>query len=366
MRKGLSSESHDRKVLIMENRYYTITKKDLFDLFGRLSASHRVFVPYKKDEKLYFDEFDSKKEDAIALGGIRQSEPVKSFISPPRDKIIGSAPKDKSPIIIAGVKGCDLSSFRLQDFIFLEGDCKDPFYAENRSKTIIIASDCTYAKETCFCLAMDGAPYSRSYFDINLSPVGEGFLVETGSEKGAKLISDFRMFFKPGGERYLMARQANREKVAGLVKDFIAKRGTPDTSRIKGVVKKNYNLTELWKDFSSTCVECGACNLVCPTCHCFLLFDEKSKKETCERYRIWDACLYSTFARVAGGANPRKHLYERLRNRFEKKFDFFPETLNYFACTGCGRCIEACPGDIDLREVLKGLVSGKWNKPPND
>jgi predicted aldo/keto reductase-like oxidoreductase len=69
---------------------------------------------------------------------------------------------------------------------------------------------------------------------------------------------------------------------------------------------------------------------------------------------------------VAGGANPRRHLYERLRNRFDKKFDFFPQALKICACTGCGRCVEACPGDIDIREVLKGLVSGTWQKPPHE
>jgi ferredoxin len=103
---------------------------------------------------------------------------------------------------------------------------------------------------------------------------------------------------------------------------------------------------------------------VCPTCHCFLLFDEKRAQKAI-RGRMWDACLYKSFARVAGGANPRKHLHERMRNRFEKKFDFFPSTIGKFACTGCGRCIDACAGDIDIREVLKGLVNGKWNKPPH-
>jgi len=74
-----------------------------------------------------------------------------------------------------------------------------------------------------------------------------------------------------------------------------------------------------------------------------------------------------SFARVAGDHNPRKHLHERLRNRFDKKFEFFPQVMAYTACTGCGRCIEACPGDIDIREVLKGLVAGiSWNKPPHE
>ena len=62
------------------------------------------------------------------------------------------------------------------------------------------------------------------------------------------------------------------------------------------------------------------------------------------------------FARVAGGGNPRPQLWMRLRNRFEKKFDFFPQVADTYACTGCGRCISACPAQIDIRNVLKRLV----------
>jgi len=323
-------------------------------------------VPYAKGERLYFDEFDPEKEDKIELGGIRQSQPVKSFINPPREDAITAVNKNKKPVLLAGVKACDLAGFILQDFVFLQGETEDPLYAENRKNTVIISNDCTYARETCFCAAMEGAPYPRKYFDINLSPINDFFLAEAATPKGEQLISSFRMFFKSHTAIDLNLRQANREKVTREVQYFIDRRGTQNTAQIKGAVKKNYNLTALWQDFASTCVECGACNLVCPTCHCFLLFDERSGGAN-KRYRVWDACLYNTFARVAGGANPRKHLYERLRNRFEKKFDFFPQVLNYFACTGCGRCIEACPGDIDIREVLKALVSGEgWNRPPND
>ena len=348
----------------MEKKIYKITREDLYDLFARLSSNYRVFVPYAKRERLHFDRFNPEKIDKIELGGIRQSQPIKSFINPPREKIPNDSPKDKRPLILAGVKGCDLSSLILQDFVFLKGDTEDPFYAESRNNTIIIGNDCTYAKETCFCLAMEGTPYPQKYFDINLSLVNDCFIVEVATAKGEAIINNYRMFFKTHTATDLNIRQANREKVIREVQYFIDKRGTQNTAQIKGAVQQNYNLTALWQDFASTCVECGACNLVCPTCHCFLLFDDKSGGN--KRFRVWDACLYSTFARVAGGANPRKQLYERLRNRFEKKFDFFPKVLNYFACTGCGRCIEACPGDIDLREVLKGLVLGKWNKPPND
>ncbi|MCM8791166.1 MAG: 4Fe-4S dicluster domain-containing protein [Candidatus Omnitrophica bacterium] len=344
---------------------YTISRKDLFDLLGRLAEINRVFVPYAKGDKLYFDEFDASKEDLIELGGIRQSQPLKTFLNPAREKVFNGLTRDPRPAIVVGVKACDLASLAIQDFVFEGGDVRDPFYAENRDNTTIIGCDCTYAKETCFCLAMDGAPYPRKDFDLNLSSVDNYFIVEVGGPKGEAIISGFNVFFKEPSPHARSIRESSRKAVERQVQSYIDKRGIPNTDQIRGVVKKNYDSTDFWKDMASTCVECGACNLACPTCHCFLLFDEKDRFGA-KRFRIWDACLYNTFARVAGGANPRKHLYERLRNRFDKKFDFFPQVMNSFACTGCGRCVEACAGDIDIREVLKGLVSGKWNKPPHE
>ncbi|MDP3790793.1 MAG: 4Fe-4S dicluster domain-containing protein [Candidatus Omnitrophota bacterium] len=354
---------------------YSIAKSDLFDLFSRLAQNNKIFVPYEYKDRFVFGEFDPSKEANIQLGGIRQTQPFKSFLNPAREKVLGQeggslklAPYryGAGSIIVAGVKQCDLSSLILQDFVFLKGDIEDPFYAFHRKNTLIISNDCTFAKETCFCIAMAGRPYPVKNFDLNLSSLGELFLVEVGTDKGRAIIDAYKTFFKNAQDRDLNERDRMRDNVCVQINDFINKRGTPDTEAIKGAVKKHYDNLAMWQDFASTCVECGACNLTCPTCHCFLLFDEKSKQQKIGRGRIWDACLYKTFARVAGGHNPRKHLYERLRNRFDKKFTFFPQVLDYAACTGCGRCIEACPGDIDLREVLKGLVTDKWNKPPHD
>ena len=214
----------------MEKKFYKITRKDLYDLFTRLSDNYRVVVPYVKGERLYFDEFNPEKEDKIELGGIRQSQPVKSFINPPRESMKngdsphlgenyrpGTVPIFQKPLILTGVKACDLASFVLQDFVFLKGDTADPFYAANRDNTIIIGNDCTYAKETCFCVAMEGAPYPRKYFDINLSPVNDFFLVEVATPKGEAIINNFKMFFKAHTATDLNIRQANRER--GSFKD---------------------------------------------------------------------------------------------------------------------------------------------------
>jgi hypothetical protein len=54
---------------------------------------------------------------------------------------------------------------------------------------------------------------------------------------------------------------------------------------------------------------------------------EEKKGDKYSRVRTWDACQYANFTRVAGGANALKLRRQRLRNRYIKKFDFFPENI---------------------------------------
>jgi len=84
------------------------------------------------------------------------------------------------------------------------------------------------------------------------------------------------------------------------------------------------------------------------------LSDYKRGKDV-ERVRTWDACYYSAYARVGGGANPRGKLDERFWNRFECKFNYFYQYEQMYACSGCGRCFRGCSGKIDIREILWNL-----------
>ena len=129
----------------------------------------------------------------------------------------------------------------------------------------------------------------------------------------------------------------------------------PHQDRFEGIIEKNFE-SEIWKEEAQRCVECGCCTIICPTCHCFLLYDQKNETSQA-RLRVWDSCMIKDYAQVAGGGNPRPKLWMRLRNRFEKKFDFFPKVAKVYACTGCGRCITGCPAKIDIRRVLRRLVN---------
>ena len=76
-----------------------------------------------------------------------------------------------------------------------------------------------------------------------------------------------------------------------------------------------------------------------------------------ERQRRWDSCTFREYSMVAEGHNFREARSERLKLRFTHKLQAFVGKFGEPACVGCGRCINTCPVDIDIRTVgmrLKG------------
>lgn len=334
-----------------------ISRDNLFAWLDRLKTDYEVYVPVKKGPFRFYQRYTSPSAD-IVIGEVRATEPLKGFFTPVKEKVaelFNPEPlrKNQKPMAIVGVKACDLKGFLVQDQVFCKG-CQDPFYGRAREDNLIISADCTQVIDTCFCLALDVQPYPESHFDINLSEVTGGFVVEVGSPKGRQVFDNHKSLFQEVDTTLLNEKEQGRNHIVAEVQRNIATHGVPHQDQYQGIIERNYD-SPIWEDEAKTCTECGACNTICPTCHCFMLTDQKEGDKVV-RYRQWDACMVKDFGRVAGGGNPRPHLWQRLRNRFEKKFDFFPQVAGVYACTGCGRCITACPANIDIRRVLKRLV----------
>ena len=52
------------------------------------------------------------------------------------------------------------------------------------------------------------------------------------------------------------------------------------------------------------------------------------------------------------GHNPRNTKIQRCRNRIMHKFSYYPTNYDLLGCVGCGRCINVCPANNDLRVIL--------------
>jgi len=335
-----------------------ISRENIFALLDGLKPDYEVFVPYKKGTFRFYQSYISSSEN-IVIGEARTTEPLKGFFTPAIEKVAEDfnpeiPTQNRKPFAIVGVKACDLHGFLIQDQVFFKPDRPDPFYARAREDNLIISADCTLVLDTCFCLALGHNPYPESHFDINLSEVEGGFVVEVGSPKGQIILEKHASLFQEANPTALNNKEEVRKRVVAEVQNKVEEHEVPHQDQYQGMVERNYE-SKLWEEEAKRCVECGACTMICPTCHCFVLSDQKEGDQF-SRCRQWDSCMFRDFARVAGGGNPRSQLAMRLHNRFEKKFDYFPKVANLYACTGCGRCISGCPANIDIRRVLKRMV----------
>ncbi len=215
----------------------------------------------------------------------------------------------------------------------------------------IIASDCTEPAESCFCYLLGGKTWADKGFDLNVSPVNNGFLIEAGSEAGKEFLDKNKALFKQAQPQQIEQRDEIRKKADELlvVQNAEFKLERP----IQEVVEGSEN-SQLFDVEAKGCVECQACTRVCPTCHCFYLHDTKLK-DYYAKMKMWDSCMRMSYAAVAGGENPRKAISDRIKHRLMHKFSYYLQRYGIDMCVGCGRCIDAESGTMDLRRLLKQL-----------
>jgi ferredoxin len=361
---------------------FYIKEEFLTNFLDILNKEYQVYLPFKVKGKTVKCDFDFQlpaedylfktyspvDKEKVIFNAYRTVEPLRAFFSYFKERVVSyfvseeAQSKAEKKTVVFGVKNCDLFSLKIQDFVFLEGVTKDPPYEKRRQDTLIISGDCTAFKETCFCLALDINPYVTEGFDLNFSPLNDGFMVDVGSIKGENLIKEANKYFFAATSAQISAREQKRNAVIEKLKRHLNPHKIPGKEVLQDIVKNGYN-SKVWPEEALRCVECGGCNLMCDTCHCFLLSDDRFGNIN-EKIRVWDACLYQNYAKVAGGANPNKYRYQRLRYRYTKKFDFFPDNLGLAACCGCGRCIDVCPGKIDIRYILRRLNDEKSVSAP--
>jgi sulfhydrogenase subunit beta (sulfur reductase) len=331
----------------------SILKRQTLNHWLDLAAARATLIaPRNVDGILLYRPVNSSKE--IIWDYVRPVLSAKEAFFPPTERLLTiektgqtiklteTVTNDKQ--ILFGIRPCDARGVKALDALFIDTKPVDMNYAKRRENTIIIGMACQEMGETCFCTSVGGAPDDPMGMDILLKGGDGGFEVQVLTEKGTKIVNgDWGI---ENCELEIPHSQFTNNNSSFAIPE-------------RDVWPPQFN-DDFWADMSERCLSCRICAYVCPTCRCFDVRDEAilsdNDHQTFERIRCWDSCAGETYRRIAGGHNPRAEKGQRLRNRFFCKFYYYPEQYGVNACTGCGRCIDSCPVNIDITEVLGHLA----------
>jgi ferredoxin len=299
----------------------------------------------------------ARREDDALFGYVVGPHSWKRFLFPPTATVAtadrtdegwtmatpnGDAPK----YAFLGVRACELAAIRVQDRTFLEGPYIDPIYAARRRQLLIVAVNCTQAASTCFCTSMGTGPRCTSGFDLALTELAAGFVIEIGSDLGQEVVAGLET--KEVSDEILRASDAARQQAVDQITRHL------DTEGIRDLLLGNLDHPR-WNEVAARCLSCTNCTMVCPTCFCSSVKEVTDLQgDHVERQRQWDSCFNFDFSYMNGGV-VRNQIRSRYRQWLTHKLASWIDQFGTSGCVGCGRCITWCPVGIDLTEEVAAI-----------
>lgn len=321
---------------------YLVKKSEFKKMLKTLQKEHKILAPMKKDNDYFWQNWDGET--------LPDNYYYQNTLKPPKDlffsqqevilkyqkvkdgpAIIEKVEPTAEKMILFGIRPCDAKSIKLLDNVFLGKDYQDPFYQWRRLNTILISLVCQKAGQSCFC----SDPFSNEGSDLMVVDLNDKYLVEIITPAGKDIFpsanyqpTDFKML-----DKIQQLNFNDQKEITG--------------GDLEGILDQKYN-DVIWDEAQEKCLNCGICTFLCPTCHCFDITDDQKSAKV----RSWDSCMFASFTKQGSGHNPRPTGKERLRQRIMHKFKYFPENFAVQGCVGCGRCVEKCPVNLDIREIL--------------
>lgn len=250
------------------------------------------------------------------------------------------------PLAVIGVRGCDLAALRLQDAHFMHGAHPDPHYTARRQSLFLVAVNCAHPADTCFCVSTGDGPRAQADYDLVLSELDEGYLIESGSDAGEAVLQRLDTESATGEQ----TEQAAREIEAAAARQT---RGLPSRNLEQPLFERLDH--PRWDDVAGRCLSCGNCTSVCPTCFCYSEHDAPALEGGhSEHYRQWDSCFTHGHSYIHGSL-VRAETRQRYRQWLTHKLGSWHSQYGRSGCVGCGRCITWCPVGIDITEEAQAI-----------
>jgi sulfhydrogenase subunit beta (sulfur reductase) len=324
---------------------YGLKKIELNKLMSSIMNEYDIVAPVEANKQKQHarslfkkisdpEEISLKKKTYFPVKGFffRSEETLFEFDG---NKIVDPKVELKETVFF-GLRKCDLNGIMHQDMVFLDKNT-DPFYKARRDASTLIGYHCKEGDEYCFCESFE----LKDFFDLMFYEKEEEYIVEIGSEKGRVIIDKYSSYFN------------KKEDILTEEDRKIKNKKRLDSQEIKDM----YNDKD-WERGSDKCIACGACNFLCPNCHCFSIRDDVNLDlKTGKRVRVPASCQLKHFTRVAGDHIFRESKVSRFKHRIYHQIQYFKERHGLTFCTGCGRCIEGCPAKIDWVEIINQMKS---------
>ncbi len=327
----------------------------LNELFDAAAEKQTLYIPVdREDGGAEYKKYEKGMKLSRSLNTVRsakdfffpQTEDLMEFRVDKKNIEVKDIRSEAEDFVIFGVKACDVRSFSILDKVYLS-DPVDSFYKNRRNHGVVISMACTHPAETCFCTAFGIDP---------LSPEGDAvcrmdndyLYISALTDKGNAFIEQISHLFEDSSE--------TEEEFGSKYRDIFSRLPLAglSTDAFGGDKLDEYFNSDKWGELSESCIGCGTCTFVCPTCQCYDIKDFDTGNGI-KRFRCWDSCMYSDFTKMAHG-NPRLTQLERFRQRFMHKLVYFPACNNgEFGCVGCGRCLARCPVSMNIVKVMKDL-----------
>ncbi len=336
-----------------------ISVDKLSGLFSAIAKNNSLYLPVDTKGGAKFEKWEEGKELSNSLNTVRSA---KDFFFPQTENLMDFKVEGKNievidvrseceDFVVFGVRACDVKSFEVLDRVFLS-EPVDSYYKNRREHGIIMSLACTKPVETCFCGTF-GIDASEPEGDIVCYKTDDALYMDAKTEKGEKLLAELENITESSDgkeaeeQKKTIEERMKKLPLAELKADAF---GSGKTSEF-------FDAPE-WKALSESCLGCGTCTFVCPTCQCYDIKDFNTGHGI-KRFRCWDSCMYSEFTKMSAG-QPRLTQLERFRQRFMHKLVYYPTNNDgMFSCVGCGRCMAKCPIQMNIVKVMKKLGGRK-------
>jgi sulfhydrogenase subunit beta (sulfur reductase) len=334
-----------------------LMKNEIGKFYIELAEDYNIFAPVNEKGSIVFKKILNSED--IVLDYFNSKVPPKEILFPKTEVLFNYTIdgkdikiEDRDDLneknIIFGIRPCDAHGFMLLENFFGFGAVKDEIFLKKRKNTLLIGIGCNVPKSTCFCTSVEGHPFKKDDLDIFLVDLGEKFLLETINNNGESLVKKLTWLTDPKKGDIQQAKELSKKAEESFETKL-------DLSKIDKILDPNFN-HPIWEEISEICIGCGTCSYLCPTCSCFDVIDETDQySNRGRRIRIWDTCQSCLYTQHTSGHNPRGSCIERCRNRIMHKFSYYPENYNTLGCVGCGRCVQLCPVNNDLRTIINKI-----------